>query len=106
VCAIETGTNPEVLGALLVEGARLVVGGHTGHGKTTVVMQMVKAISTGGEFLGYQGSGGRVLVVDLGAWGGVNGGVTGGRGVRGVRPRLRVQSSGWLDCWGVHLCLR
>ena len=65
VCAIETGTNPDVLGALLVEGARLVVGGHTGHGKTTVVMQMVKAISTAGDFLGYQGSGGRVLVIDL-----------------------------------------
>ncbi len=53
-------------GPLAVRGARTIVVGDTGHGKTSWVMQLGAAILTGREFLGYQGACvGPVLVVDL-----------------------------------------
>lgn len=55
----------EILGPLVTEGARVVIGGDSGHGKTTLVMQMVHAIATGGECLGLTGCGAPVMILDL-----------------------------------------
>jgi len=55
-----------LLGPLVVRGARIIVVGDTGHGKTTFVLQLATAVLTGGEMLGYEGAGvGPVVVVDL-----------------------------------------
>lgn len=54
-----------ILGALITEGSRLVIGGDSGHGKTTLVMGIVHAVATSGEFLGMEGCGAPVLIIDL-----------------------------------------
>lgn len=55
-----------LLGPLVVRGARTIVVGDTGHGKTTIVLQLGAAVLTGAEALGYKGIGvGPLLVVDL-----------------------------------------
>lgn len=54
----------ELLGPILVRGYRTVLGGYTGEGKTTLGLQAIKAVVTEGDFLGWQGAGGRALVVD------------------------------------------
>jgi hypothetical protein len=54
----------ELLGALVVRRQRVVIGAHTGHGKTTAALQIVRAVVRGEDFLGWQGTGGRALVVD------------------------------------------
>jgi hypothetical protein len=66
-----------VLGALISEGDRLIVGGATGAGKTSFVMRMVAAVATGDEFLGMAGCGGMVLYIDL------------EQGKRAMRRRMR-----------------
>ncbi|HEY7693764.1 MAG TPA: AAA family ATPase [Gaiellaceae bacterium] len=43
-----------LLGDLAVAGQRIVIGGHTGEGKTTLTLQIVKVIVTGESFLGWQ----------------------------------------------------
>lgn len=65
VCALpDSSKSREVLGPLLVRGERTVLGGHTGEGKTTFGLQMIRATVTGDDFLGYEGSGDRALVID------------------------------------------
>lgn len=54
-----------IYGAMISEGSRLVIGGDSGHGKTTLVMGIVHAVATGDEFLGMEGCGGPVLIIDL-----------------------------------------
>lgn len=55
----------ELLGGLVVKRYRTLIGGHTGEGKTTTALAMVRAIVVGAEFLEYQGAGSaRALVLD------------------------------------------
>jgi hypothetical protein len=54
----------ELLGSLVVRGQRIILGGHTGEGKTTMKLAIVRAIVTEGEFLDWTGAGGRALVID------------------------------------------
>jgi hypothetical protein len=80
VCALpDPPTTDELVGPLLVRGTRLVVGGHTGEGKTTFCLQLVRAALRGQEFLDRQGATGgcRALVLDL------------EQGLRSVKRRLR-----------------
>jgi Bifunctional DNA primase/polymerase, N-terminal/AAA domain/Primase C terminal 1 (PriCT-1) len=56
--------SDQLLGPLLVRGQRLVLGGHTGEGKTTLALALVRAIVLDESFLDWTGSGGRALVVD------------------------------------------
>lgn len=63
--AIEAGPQEELLGPLCVRGQRVVVGGHTGAGKSTLTLAMSKAIAHKEELLGWRGAGGKVLIVDL-----------------------------------------
>ena len=56
--------SDQLLGELLTRGSRLVVGAHTGEGKTTISLWIARAITHEEEFLGWQGRGGRVLVID------------------------------------------
>ena len=55
-----------LVGPFMRRGMETLVGGLTGHGKTTFIAQTVKAAALGGEFLGEHVAGGaRVLVLDL-----------------------------------------
>ena len=57
-----------LLGPLVLSGGRTIIVGDTGEGKTTLAFQIIRAILTGSDFLGYQGAGGegaRALIVDL-----------------------------------------
>ena len=57
-----------LLGPLIYRGHRIVVGGWTGHGKTTFTMHMIAAATEGKEFLRpkWKGKGGlKALVVDV-----------------------------------------
>jgi AAA domain len=55
-----------LLGPLMLKGSRIVVGAHTGEGKTTWGLQALGAILRAEEFLGWKGSGNgtRALVLD------------------------------------------
>jgi hypothetical protein len=65
VCDLpEPSRSRQVVGPLLVRGERTVLGGHTGEGKTTFGLQMIRAAVSGDDFLGYEGSCGRALVID------------------------------------------
>lgn len=64
-CALpDPPTEGELLGPLVVRGQRLVLGGHTGEGKTTLALQIVRAIVSAGPFLDWNGAGGRALILD------------------------------------------
>src|SRR6266540_2291791 len=55
----------ELLGPLVVKGNRIMLGATKGHGKTSMALQMVKAILFGEEFLGFEGIGDtRALIID------------------------------------------
>jgi hypothetical protein len=69
--------SDELLGTLLMRGSRLVVGGHTGQGKTTFALAMVKAVTLSETFLEWRGAGGRALVIDA------------EQGLRTIKRRLR-----------------
>jgi hypothetical protein len=56
--------SDELLGPLLARGSRLVLGGHTGEGKTTAGLAIVAAVACGESFLDWRGAGGRALVID------------------------------------------
>ena len=59
-------TSGYLLGPLIYRGHRIVVGGWTGHGKTTFTMHMVAAACYGRDFLQWRGLGNlRALVVDV-----------------------------------------
>jgi AAA domain-containing protein/primase-like protein len=65
LCALpDPPDSDQLLGPLLVRGQRLVLGGHTGEGKTTLALALVRAIVLEEAFLDWTGSGGRALVVD------------------------------------------
>jgi energy-coupling factor transporter ATP-binding protein EcfA2 len=65
VAALEDTVSQELLGPLCVRGQRMVVGGHTGAGKSTFSLALAKAVTEESELLGWRGAGGRALVVDL-----------------------------------------
>lgn len=58
-------TTHQLLGPLLVKGKRLIVAGEQGHGKSTLIWQMVAAAAWRRDFLGWRGNGCKVLLVDL-----------------------------------------
>lgn len=65
VCALPAPTtSDELLGELVVRGTRVVIGGQTGEGKTTLALTIVRAIALAQNFLGWTGAGGRALVLD------------------------------------------
>ena len=56
----------KVVGPFVRKAMVTLLGGPTGHGKTSIIAQGVKAAALGGDFLGEQVDGGeRVLVLDL-----------------------------------------
>lgn len=60
--------NPDddFLGPLFRRGHRVAIGGHTGHGKTTFILQAIAAAAYGDPFLKWRGRGNvRCLVIDL-----------------------------------------
>jgi AAA domain len=67
LCAIPDPDGSDMLlGPLVVRGHRTILVADTGHGKTTLAMQLAGAVLTGAEALGYQGAGlGPVMIVDL-----------------------------------------
>lgn len=64
VMALESRSGEELCGPMLRRGQRTVVAGATGEGKTTFVAHLLSAFARGEKFLGWQGAGGRVLVID------------------------------------------
>jgi AAA domain len=79
----------ELLGPLVRRGQRIVLGAHTGEGKTVMARQIVRAIVEGEDFLGWQGIGGvRALIVDAEqeAW-----------SIRGQLRDLRLDQSDSVD---------
>ena len=75
----DPATNDELLGPLVVRGQRTdIIGAHTGEGKTTMTLQVVRAIVARDEFLGWRGPGDcRALIVDA------------EQGLRTIKRRLR-----------------
>jgi hypothetical protein len=64
----EPNADGYLLGPLIFRGYRIVIGGHTGHGKTTLVMHMVASAVNGTDFLDshWHGRGGlKALIVDV-----------------------------------------
>jgi hypothetical protein len=62
----EPAAGHELLGPLVLRGGRTLVGGDSGHGKTTLAYAMVAAIVGGTELLGWTGIGlGPALIIDL-----------------------------------------
>jgi hypothetical protein len=55
----------QLVGPIVLRGCRTVVGGQTGQGKTTFALGLVAAYVNKSDFLGWTGSGGRALVIDL-----------------------------------------
>ena len=83
----EPAAEVELVGPLVIRGARTIVGGHTGEGKTSFALQAFRALLRGESFLDWSGSGassGRALVLDL------------EQGLRSVQRRLRER--GLDDC--------
>jgi hypothetical protein len=74
----------ELLGSLVVRGQRVILGGHTGEGKTTAKLAIVRAIATKSRFLDWTGAGGRALVIDA------------EQGLKTIKRRLR--EAGLSDC--------
>ena len=78
LCALpDPPGSEELLGPLLMRGNRLVLGGHTGEGKTTMSLALVRAVALGDTFLDWRGPGARVLVIDA------------EQGLRTIKKRLR-----------------
>ena len=63
----ETEQAESLLGPLVRRGMTTVIGGYGGAGKSTMALEMVKAIVTGDEFLGWDGTGrnGTAFIIDL-----------------------------------------
>jgi Bifunctional DNA primase/polymerase, N-terminal/AAA domain/Primase C terminal 1 (PriCT-1) len=77
--------SDELLGPLLMRGNRLVIGAHTGEGKTTIALQIVRAVTTSSGFLDWTGAGGRALIIDA------------EQGLRTIKRRLREAGLGESD---------
>ena len=65
MAAVEAPPAEELLGPLVVRGQRTFIAGHTGEGKTTFSLRMMRAIMAGEEMLGWQGAGAKVMVIDV-----------------------------------------
>ena len=79
----------ELLGPLVLRGGRTIIGGDSGHGKTTLAYHMLSAIVTGTELLGHTGANlGPALIVDL------------EQGVRSIKRGIREAGLGEAD---VHI---
>jgi hypothetical protein len=78
-CALpDPPESDKLLGDFVIRGNRIIVGGHTGEGKTTMALQIIRAIVAGETFLEWDGPGDlRALVVDA------------EQGLRTVKRRLR-----------------
>ena len=79
--------SDELLGPLLMRGNRAVIGAHTGEGKTTITLALVRAVVLGETFLDWRGAGGRALVIDA------------EQGLKTIKRRLR--EAGLDDCEAV-----
>lgn len=78
VCELpDPPVDDQLLGPLAVRGQRLIIGGHTGEGKTTIALQLLRSILERKPFLEWEGSGGRALFLDC------------EQGLRTVKRRLR-----------------
>jgi hypothetical protein len=69
--------SEELLGGLVVRRQRTVIGADTGAGKTSIAFAMLSAITCKRELLGFDGAGGRALVIDA------------EQGIRTLKKRLR-----------------
>lgn len=66
LCSERDSEVPELVGPLIQAGARTILVGQTGEGKTTLALQLVKAALAGDQFLDWKGAGaGRALILDL-----------------------------------------
>lgn len=66
LCEEPDSIVPELVGPLIQAGARTILVGQTGEGKTTLALQLVKAALAGDRFLDWQGVGaGSALILDL-----------------------------------------
>jgi hypothetical protein len=75
----DPATSDQLLGALIVRGQRHLIGGHTGRGKTSLILGLLKAMLTGTTYLGFEPleKTPRVLVIDA------------EQGIRTIKRRLR-----------------
>jgi hypothetical protein len=65
LCALpDPPHSDELLGPLLVRGQRLVLGAHTGEGKSTMTAAIVRAVVQAEAFLDWTGRGSRALIID------------------------------------------
>jgi hypothetical protein len=89
LCALpDPPGSDELAGPLLVRGNRTILGAHTGDGKTSLSLQIVRAVVRGQPFLEWQGLGDcRALVIDA------------EQGHRTIKRRLR--ETGLDDCENV-----
>ena len=77
-CALpDPPASDELLGPLIMRGSRVVLGAHTGHGKTTFCLALARAVTERRELLDWTGAGGRALVIDA------------EQGLRTIKRRLR-----------------
>lgn len=66
ICALpDPPGSDEVVGPFVRRGQRTILGGATGHGKSSMAIQAAGAVAERREFLGFAGCGGRVLIVDV-----------------------------------------
>ncbi len=79
LCHLPDGEgDDELVGPILRRGCRTLLGAHTGEGKTTMALQVMAAVTTGGSFLDWECSHpGRVLIVDA------------EQGLRSIKRKLR-----------------
>jgi RecA-family ATPase len=54
----QTEQADPLLGPLVRRGQTTMIGGYAGSGKSTISLELVRAIVTGGDFLGWDGEGG------------------------------------------------
>jgi hypothetical protein len=61
----ETEQAEPLLGPLVRRGQTTIIGGYGQAGKSTMSLEMVRAIVTGRDFLGWEGEGASALIIDL-----------------------------------------
>ncbi len=82
----------ELLGPLVLRGGRTLIGGDSGHGKTTLSFAMTAAILQGEPLLGYTGAGlGPALIIDL------------EQGVRSIKRGIRAAGLDDTDTYILNL---
>lgn len=66
LCAIPDNPLAELVGPIVQTAGRTIIVGQTGEGKTTLALQLVRAVLSGDQFLDWHGVGaGSALIVDL-----------------------------------------